>query len=121
MANRVQPGSNGLIHLPYFQGQRSPEFDPRATGVFFGMKSTHTRAHFFRALLESWGYSIMAVGIFPDFVHLQNDWVHTEAVTEPNPEAHKIYDRYYPVYVELHSTLKPLNEHLHTIQISLGA
>ncbi len=57
-AAAVPAGADGLILLPYFQGQRSPEFDPRATGVFFGMTPTQTRAHYFRAVLESWGYSI---------------------------------------------------------------
>jgi xylulokinase len=57
-AASVPTGSDGLLLLPYFQGQRSPEFDPLATGVYFGMTPSHTRAHFFRAVLESWGYSI---------------------------------------------------------------
>jgi xylulokinase len=57
-ASGVPAGADGLILLPYFQGQRSPEFDPHATGVFFGMTPVHTRAHYFRAVLESWGYSI---------------------------------------------------------------
>jgi xylulokinase len=58
LAADTPPGADGLLLLPYFQGQRSPEFDPRASGVFFGMTPTHTRGHYFRAVLESWGYSI---------------------------------------------------------------
>ncbi len=58
LAAKTPVGSNGLILLPYLQGQRSPIFEPSATGVYFGLKNIHGRGHLFRALLESWGYSI---------------------------------------------------------------
>jgi xylulokinase len=58
LAAQVSPGSDGLLLLPYMQGQRSPDFNPFATGVFFGLKNTHRREHFFRSVLESWGYTI---------------------------------------------------------------
>jgi xylulokinase len=58
LAAKTPAGAEGLLLLPYFQGQRSPEFDPLATGVFFGMTPVHTRGHYFRAVLESWGYSV---------------------------------------------------------------
>jgi len=57
-AKLVPPGSNGLMLLPYFQGQRSPWFDPFASGVYFGMTQSHTRSHLFRAILESFGYML---------------------------------------------------------------
>ncbi len=55
---RRPPGRRGCCCCPYFQGQRSPEFDPQASGVYFGMTPAHGRGHYFRAVLESWGYSI---------------------------------------------------------------
>jgi xylulokinase len=58
LATQAPPGSEGLLFLPYTQGQRSPEFNPWASGVFFGLKAGHTRAHLFRAVLESWGFAI---------------------------------------------------------------
>jgi xylulokinase len=58
LAAGTPPGAEGLLLLPYFQGQRSPEFDPQASGVFFGMTPAHGRGHYFRAVLESWGYAI---------------------------------------------------------------
>lgn len=58
LAAQTPAGSDGLMFLPYMQGQRSPEFDPWATGVFFGLKSNHGRGHLFRSTLESWGYAI---------------------------------------------------------------
>ena len=46
------PGSNGLLVLPYFMGERTPIHDARAKGTFFGLNLTHTRGDMFRALLE---------------------------------------------------------------------
>lgn len=58
LAMKVPAGSDGLILLPYLQGQRSPIFNPWASGVFFGLKKAHTRGHLFRAVLESYGYTL---------------------------------------------------------------
>ncbi len=50
------PGSDGLILLPYFLGEKTPIHDPRARGVFFGLTLTHTRGHLYRAILEGIAY-----------------------------------------------------------------
>ena len=179
LAAEVPPGSEGLLFMPYFQGQRSPEFNPWANGVFFGLRGVHGRGHVFRAILESWGYSIryglesfypqghpikrlvatgggarsplwrqivsditgmaqeyvpeadgplgaayiagLAVGIFDDFEVLQTDWVQVSAITCPDPDTQRIYDRYYPVFVELHDSLRSIYQHHHAIQSSTGA
>lgn len=52
IAAKAPPGSNGLIFLPYLDGERSPVFDPMATGVFFGISSAHDASYFLRATLE---------------------------------------------------------------------
>lgn len=57
-ANNIPPGSDGLIVIPYFMGQRSPTFNPLARGIIFGLTTSHTRIHVYRALLESFGYGI---------------------------------------------------------------
>ena len=57
-AQRTPPGSEGLVVLPYFSGERTPIQDPRARGVFFGLTLAHTRGHLFRAVLEGIGYGI---------------------------------------------------------------
>ncbi|MEG2930362.1 MAG: FGGY-family carbohydrate kinase [Ruthenibacterium sp.] len=54
----VKPGSEGLICLPYFSGERTPINDPMACGVLFGLTLAHTRAHMYRSALEAVGYSI---------------------------------------------------------------
>ena len=42
-AETVAPGAGGLIYLPYLEGERSPVFDAKARGVFFGMNTMHKR------------------------------------------------------------------------------
>jgi xylulokinase len=56
-AEDIPPGSDGLIVLPYFSGERSPIYDSSAKGVIFGMTLYHKRAHLYRALLEGTAYS----------------------------------------------------------------
>ena len=56
-AATVPAGCDGLIMLPYIYGERSPLQDPKATGMLFGLKGSHTRAHINRAALEAVGYS----------------------------------------------------------------
>lgn len=55
---KAGPGSDGLIALPYFMGERTPIWDENATGVLFGLTLSHTRAHIYRAVLESVAYSL---------------------------------------------------------------
>jgi len=54
----VPPGSQGLIALPYFMGERAPLWDPQARGAFVGLTLSHTAGHLFRALLEATAYSL---------------------------------------------------------------
>ena len=51
-ASKIEPGSGGLLFLPYLVGERSPHMDPAAKGVFFGLSLSHTRAHMLRAIME---------------------------------------------------------------------
>jgi xylulokinase len=51
-AKAVPPGSDGLVVLPYFAGERSPIFDPQARGVVAGLSLRHQRGHLFRAVYE---------------------------------------------------------------------
>lgn len=52
-AMKVPAASEGLIILPYFLGEKTPIFDPEARGVMVGLTLSHTKAHIFRAILES--------------------------------------------------------------------
>jgi len=51
-AEKIPPGSEGLIFLPYHMGERSPHWDPSARGVVLGITRKHRRAHSLRAVYE---------------------------------------------------------------------
>jgi xylulokinase len=57
-AAKIPPGSEGVLVLPFFAGERTPLLDPNARGVFFGITLAHTRAHLFRAVLEGMGFGL---------------------------------------------------------------
>lgn len=57
-AGKVPPGSEGLVVLPYFSGERTPINDPQARGMIFGLTLSHRRSHVYRAILEAVGYGI---------------------------------------------------------------
>ncbi len=51
-AGRIPAGANGLLLLPYFEGERPPNV-PDGTGVWFGVnKRTFEAGHFARAAME---------------------------------------------------------------------
>jgi xylulokinase len=52
------PGAGGLLALPYFNGERTPLFDPDARGALFGLTTAHDRGHVLRALLEAAAFAV---------------------------------------------------------------
>lgn len=57
-ARAIPPGSNGLLVLPYFAGERSPIYDASARGVVVGLTLEHGRGHLFRAAYEGVAHGI---------------------------------------------------------------
>ncbi|MGQ9515314.1 MAG: xylulokinase [Thermoproteota archaeon] len=57
-ASKINPGSDGLILLPHFMGAASPEFNPGAKGVLFGLTLYHGKAHVIRSIMESIAYML---------------------------------------------------------------
>jgi len=55
-AEAVALGSDGLIVLDYFQGNRTPHTDSLARGVILGLSLQSDRAHVFRAIMEGVAY-----------------------------------------------------------------
>ena len=55
-AAKIPPGSEGLLVLDYWQGNRQPFYDPRVRGMIYGFSLGHTRAHLYRALMEGISY-----------------------------------------------------------------
>jgi xylulokinase len=57
-ANSVAAGCDGLVFLPYLNGERSPLWDANARGAFVGLTFNHERRHCTRAVYESVGFAI---------------------------------------------------------------
>lgn len=45
-------GAKGLIFLPYLVGERSPRWNPDASGSFLGIRMEHEKCDYIRAVLE---------------------------------------------------------------------
>lgn len=54
--DNVDISSNDLLFLPYIAGINSPEFNPKAKGVFYGIRLEHQKEHFLRAIYEGVAY-----------------------------------------------------------------
>lgn len=67
-ARELPAGSDGLLMLPYFAGERTPIFDPQARGVVAGLSLRHRRGHLFRAAYEGIAYGIRQIIGFLDEV-----------------------------------------------------
>jgi xylulokinase len=52
-AEKVPPGSEGLVMLPHLTGAMAPEANPKAKGVFYGFTLRHTKPYFIRAIMEA--------------------------------------------------------------------
>jgi xylulokinase len=57
-AEKVSPGSDGLLFLPYLMGERTPHLDALARGMWFGLTAAHTRGHMIRSILEGVAFSL---------------------------------------------------------------
>jgi xylulokinase len=60
-AGTTPPGADGVVFLPYLAGERSPIWDPTATGAFVGLTLGHGRGHLARAILEASALAIRHV------------------------------------------------------------
>ncbi|QGP91107.1 Xylulose kinase [Neomoorella glycerini] len=163
MAQKISPGSEGLIILPHFMGERTPVVNPQARGIILGLTTAHTGAHLYRALMEAFGYALRdsyeqtkiplkrvvatgggarsqlwrqivtdilglpleytakgdaalgnayfagyALGYFPNFEGIKNEWLQVEEVTTVNPTAHQFYEYYFGLYQILNKKLAPV-------------
>lgn len=54
----IKPGSEGLVVLPYFMGERSPIWDSDAKGTIIGLSLVHKKEHIYKAFMEGVAYSL---------------------------------------------------------------
>ena len=74
-AETSPPGSNGLLMLPYFNGEDTPFYDPDARGVIAGLSLGTTRGDVYRAIMES-----TALGIRHNLVEIRRSGVRIDRV-----------------------------------------
>ncbi|HOK42638.1 MAG TPA: xylulokinase [Thermoclostridium caenicola] len=58
LAGTVPAGSDGVVFLPYMAGERTPIWNDKAKGVFYGLDYSKTRAHMARAVMEGVAFSL---------------------------------------------------------------
>lgn len=52
------PTADGLLFLPYLEGERSPIWDPHASGVLLGLRTVHNQGNVARAILEGVAFAL---------------------------------------------------------------
>ena len=60
-ASKVAAGSEGLIMLPFFTGERAPNWNADARGVLFGLTLNHNKKHMIRATMEGVCYRMKSI------------------------------------------------------------
>lgn len=60
-AAAIPPGSEGLVLLEHWQGNRTPWVDPASRGVIRGLTLKHGPAHIFRAIMEGVVYGTAVI------------------------------------------------------------
>ena len=58
-AEKIAIGCEGLMYHPYINGELTPYADPLLCGSFVGIRTTHTKAHFTRSVLEGVSLSLL--------------------------------------------------------------
>ncbi len=96
-ATEIPIGSDGVIMLDHFQGNRAPHFDARSRGMFFGLSLHHTEGHLFRALLEGICYGTEAI-----FEVMRNEGVPLEEIIVSGPATKN------PLWLQMHADVSNL-------------
>ena len=76
-AKDIAIGSDGLLFHPYLNGELTPYADPMLCGSFVGVRATHTKAHFTRAVLEGVSLSLLDSKRYLDGLGIPYDSVAT--------------------------------------------
>jgi gluconokinase len=61
LAAGVEPGSEGLVMLPFLLAERGPLWDADLRGAYLGIRQHHTRAHFIRAAVEGVAFQLATI------------------------------------------------------------
>ena len=73
MAQTVEIGSEGLLFHPYLNGELTPYANPKLCGDFTGIRASHTKAHFTRAVLEGVAMSMLDCKIALEDLNIEHN------------------------------------------------
>ena len=76
-AEKIPVGCDGLIFHPYLNGELTPYADPMLCGSFTGVRASHSKAHFTRAVLEGVAYSLLDSKLYLDSLNIPYNTVAT--------------------------------------------
>ncbi|WP_138420099.1 gluconokinase [Aquibacillus sediminis] len=58
----IEAGAEGILFLPYVNGERAPLWNQKARGNFFGLSIGHKKNHLARAVLEGITFNLYQIG-----------------------------------------------------------
>lgn len=100
-ADELPVGSEGLMVLDYFQGNRTPYSDSDVRGMIYGLSLNHRPAHIYRAIIEAICYGTELIfstfdkaGIRPSGVYISGGAVKSELWLKTHANVSNV-----PIYV----------------------
>ncbi|MCA1730234.1 MAG: xylulose kinase [Actinobacteria bacterium] len=117
MAHDVPIGSDGLVVIDYFQGNRTPHVvsgGPAKSELWMQMHADVSNVPISLTKVSEGpvlGAAMLAAvgaGVYPDVQTAAEHMVHIERTIEPNSEAHEEYQFYVDRYVETYPQMKEL-------------
>ena len=73
LAENIEIGSEGLVFHPYLNGELTPYANPKLCGDFVGIRASHTKGHFARAVLEGVSMSMLDCKKTLDDMNIEHD------------------------------------------------
>ncbi len=73
MAESIDIGANGLVFHPYLNGELTPYANPNLCADFVGVRASHTKAHFTRAVLEGVAMSMLDCKVALDNLNIPHN------------------------------------------------
>ncbi len=71
-AENISIGADGLIFHPYLNGELTPYANPKLCADFVGVRASHTKAHFTRAVLEGVAMSMLDCKIALESLNIEH-------------------------------------------------
>ena len=71
-AENISIGADGLVFHPYLNGELTPYANPKLCADFVGVRASHTKAHFARAVLEGVTMSMLDCKIALDSLNIEH-------------------------------------------------